>query len=359
MKGYTDFNAYCATVSGLSFTDYLTFAQDHIRSVRERAGVGHDPETVAMNAPFEYRPASFDGKRAVLLIHGFLTCPYIMRSLATWYVNQGFLVRAIVLPGHGTVPGELQYATFEHWQQIVNYGIESLKPEASEIHLGGYSLGATLACLASMRHTIKSLTLLSPALGISRSAFLLPIVSKLPLKQTQWLCRLKENDLATYRSIPIFGAWQVLRAIRALHTALYNIQLPCFVVISKEDTTVRAKPVIQYFKYNHNPLSYLRIYSKTKPQYPRPTPRVDVIHSSLLDPQVLDIAHIAIPVAPNDPYYGKQGLQKGVLPEKALFGENSKHNLRQQYFYRLSYNPDFDGMTKKLGEFYKSSLATA
>jgi len=265
-------------------------------------------------------------------------------------------VRALVLPGHGTVPGELQYATFEHWQTMLNYGIESLQKEASEIHLCGYSLGATLACLASMRYPIKTLTLLSPAFGITKSAFLLGPLAKLPVASAQWVCRLKENDLATYRSIPTFGAWQVLRALRCLNAQLTNIQLPCFIVVSQEDTTIRPKPVLRYFKYNHNPRSYLRIYSKTKPKSPRPTPRIEIIHSSLLDPQVLDISHISIPVSPADPYYGRQGKQKGTLPEKALFGENSKYNLRQQHFYRLSYNPDFEEMTNKLREFYSERL---
>jgi esterase/lipase len=347
--GYTDFDLYCQQAFSLPFTNYITFCEHHIQQVRQQAGVAHDAQTIAMNAPFEYRPEKYDGKRAVLLIHGFLTCPYIMRSIGQVYLQQGFLVRSILLPGHGTVPGELKNVDLEYWQQAVEYGIESLKRETKEIHLCGYSLGATLACLSTQRHTITSLTLLSPAFGITRSAYLLPFTSKVNLEMMQWVCKLQEDDLATYRSISAHGAWQVLRAIRLLTPHLLQIQLPCFVAASCEDSTVKIKPILRFFKNNKNTRSHLRLYCKIQKK-PTDT-RMESVHSSLLEKYVLDISHIAIPVAPEDAYYGRNGKQKGTLPEKYVLGEKNKYNLRQPNFYRLSYNPDFAAMAEKLKAF--------
>ncbi len=349
LSGYTDFNRYCQDAFTLSFADYITFTQQHIRDVRQQAGAAHDEATVLMNAPYEYRPASYDGKRGVLLIHGFLTCPYLMRSVAQLYLQQGFLVRSILLPGHGTVAGELKNVTVEQWQQAVDYGIYSLQTEAEEIHLCGYSLGATLACLATREHNIKSLTLLSPAFGITKSAALLAFTTKLHFEAAQWICKLKEDDLATYHSIAANGAWQVLRAIRLLRPHLNDIQLPCFIAASFEDSTVKVKPILRFLQSNTNPNTYLRIYCKTQHRFK--DPRIETIHSSTLEPHVLDMSHIAVPVAPEDVYYGKNGAQKGILPEKYVFGEKSKYNLRQPNFYRLSYNPNFMGMAQKLRAF--------
>ncbi|MDF2530131.1 MAG: hypothetical protein K0Q57_1011, partial [Gammaproteobacteria bacterium] len=209
-KPYTDYDQYCKQAFSLSFADYIEFASRHIEQVRAMAKLPSTPDVISMNAPFEIIPENYQGKQAVLLIHGFIASPYVMRAIGQYFAEKGFLVRAILLPGHGSSPGELLNSKLEHWQQAVNYGIESLLTEAEEVHLCGFSLGGTLADLASYRYHIKSLIKLAPAYGISRLSALLPSLTSIQLSRLlpflQWNIVSLENNLAAYCAFPLYGA---------------------------------------------------------------------------------------------------------------------------------------------------------
>ena len=66
-------------------------------------------------APFELaperrrcgRPADGGYEKAALLIHDLGGTSYEMRDVARAFADACYLVRAILLPGHGTVPGDL------------------------------------------------------------------------------------------------------------------------------------------------------------------------------------------------------------------------------------------------------------
>lgn len=340
----------------LAFSTYVKQAASLIETRRKAANFPHSETVVKMNSPFERRPEGFNGQRAVLLIHGFLTCPYILRGIGETFVQQGFLVRSILLPGHGTIPGDLCTATLEQWQATVDYGIRSLQKEAKEIHLCGYSLGATLACLAAYRHPIKSLTLLSPAFGITPWVKVLaPLVQ---LHKTRlfplgrWVSTTTENDDATYHSVATRGAHEVARAIQLLQQQLRQQPqtLPCFIVASVDDATVRIKPILRYFSQNANPESWMRLYARDIKGYQGK--KMEVIPSLLIDTHVVDISHIAIPVSPIDPYYGAHGHYLKDWPKDVWMGELTRRNVhKHQPFRRLTYNPDFRGMTERLQQF--------
>ena len=66
------------------------------------------------NAPFELKPSGGyhagrekPYRRGVLLTHGLTDSPYFMRHLAAFFQENGFSVMAVLLPGHGTRPGDL------------------------------------------------------------------------------------------------------------------------------------------------------------------------------------------------------------------------------------------------------------
>ena len=73
------------------------------------------PDVVEDRAPFELVPErgrcprGADGRhaRAALLLHDLGGTPYEMRDIARAFAADCYLVRAVLLPGHGTVPGDL------------------------------------------------------------------------------------------------------------------------------------------------------------------------------------------------------------------------------------------------------------
>ncbi len=86
-----------------------------------------------------------DGRRGVLLLHGFAGTPPEMRPLAEALVGRGFVVHAPLLAGHGTTPEEMELTTHRDWIASAERGLAELQERCQAVGLAGQSMGATLA----------------------------------------------------------------------------------------------------------------------------------------------------------------------------------------------------------------------
>jgi hypothetical protein len=114
------------SVSGgrLSFADYVARNRAMLRRVH--AGAADLDRIIDGNAPFELAPLPGFApgqqkayRRGVLLTHGLSDSPYTMRHLAEFFRQNGFRVMAILLPGHGTQPGDLLDVTWQEWAKAL------------------------------------------------------------------------------------------------------------------------------------------------------------------------------------------------------------------------------------------------
>ena len=89
---------------------------------RYRTGNDAYPEkpTGNLNRSNQMRPAVVKG--GVLLLHGMTDSPYTLRHLATMFHAKGFYVLNLRLPGHGTIPAELDRLEWQDWQAAVKLG---------------------------------------------------------------------------------------------------------------------------------------------------------------------------------------------------------------------------------------------
>ena len=71
--------------------------------------------------------------------------PFMMRDIGEYFKEKSFLVRSILLPGHGTVPGDLTNISYEKWIEAVQYGINSFEKETENLYIAGFSTGGALA----------------------------------------------------------------------------------------------------------------------------------------------------------------------------------------------------------------------
>ena len=119
-------------------------------------------------------------KGAVVLLHGLTDTPYSLRHVADLYRQRGFVVIAIRLPAHGTVPSALSNVHWRDWIAATRLAVREAKrltsPEAP-LHLVGFSNGGALA----MKYTLDTLDdpnlakpqqviLISPMIGVTRFA---------------------------------------------------------------------------------------------------------------------------------------------------------------------------------------------
>lgn len=363
-----------------TFPEYIAHARAMI--AQAHAGLGADELTKVMegNAPFELKPAEgfAAGKeqtyrRGVLLVHGLTDSPYFMRHLAAIFQESGFRVMAVLLPGHGTQPGDLLDVCWQEWARVVAYGVEQLAREVDEVYLGGYSAGGALSIYQSLRDKrVRGLFLFAPALKISPRAawanfhrfysWLIPAA--------KWLNINPDRDRYKYESFPKNAAAQMYALTRALREKLAQmpVQIPIFTVMSQDDATVDAEAIIDFMALASHPSNKLVYYFSQADKIPaRILDKSDCVSAVFPEKKIVSSAHTALVLPGEDPYYGEQGeyrncthyypeeMEKYAACNDASVqlpqGEITDENLKSATLRRLTHNPNFAGLKIALRQF--------
>ncbi|MCE3238396.1 MAG: Thermostable monoacylglycerol lipase [Gammaproteobacteria bacterium] len=342
----------------LSFDDYIKESTKLITQCRVDLYSPHAQDIIAANAPFEFRPEKL-GSCGALLIHGLLDSPFSMKEIGLHLQSQGILSRAIVLPGHTTVPGALLNTDYHQWLQAVHYGITSLAKEVKHIFLIGFSTGASVALLHTLQNQvdIAGIILLSPVLKIySPFAALSQIFPR-----NGWFYRDKNetSDYARYRSIPFNAIYQVYRLTQAIKKEKPS-PLPLLFALSQEDNTVCSRTTLSYFKQQLHPKNHLILYSNT--QTKNNNPCITLRSSIYPEKYIRGFSHLALPISPNNLHYGEKNNS-----DHTAYGEFNplqisfnaflfKLKLSQYYYRRLMFNPDFDFLLQSIDQFIRTVL---
>lgn len=358
----------CFTGEGLSFADYVSRTQDMLRELH--ACKNEEEQIIAGNSPFELRPA--DGfekgrdkpyRRGVLLTHGLSDSPYHMRHLAAFFQRHGFRVLAVLLPGHGTQPGDLLHAHWREWAKTVAWGTDRLAEEADELYLAGFSAGAALSVLqAAHDQRVRGLFLFSPAFEITaraRWANLHKLYSWL-LPKAAWVNPMQDRDLYKYESFCKNAAAQMYALTQALPER--EIGIPVFAAASADDATVESSATLRFMQRATHPCSRLVWYSTERLE----RQKVEWVDSAVPERRILSSAHTAIVIPPEDEHYGEHGdyanclhyfaadkstFRACVAQQDAWSGEVIERNLKQGLLRRLMYNPHFAQMETSMLKF--------
>lgn len=367
----SDVNAIFAG-AGLAFAEYVYQTQNMLRKVH--AGKADLEKIVAGNAPFELFPSADFPKgqkkpyrRGVLLTHGLSDSPYHMRHLANFFQRNGFRVMVILLPGHGTQPGDLLEVRWQEWAKAVSYGADCLDAEVDELYLAGYSAGGALSVLQAQRDTrVSGLFLFSPAFEItSRAAWanLHKLYSWL-FPRAAWLSVNDDHDLFKYESFCKNAAAQMYKLLRALPQRAVTI--PVFAVASADDTTVHSAATLCFMRRAIYPANKLLWYATER----FVQSNTEWVNSALPEKRILSSAHTAIVLPPEDAHYGATGGYANCLhylphdpkgfaacmaqAEAVWHGEIHSRNLQQGLVRRLMYNPHYAAMEVSLKQFIES-----
>lgn len=322
-------------------------------------------------APFEYLPAdtcSDSEVKGVLLIHGLLDTAYALQDIGRALQNHCFLVRGILLPGHGTRPADLIGIERQQWIDSVAFGIRSLKKDANDIYVLGYSLGGTLALNAALNDPdIKGVILIAPALEVAYSW--LASQSLWYRYFSNWVDVDPHLIPVRYQSMPTDAIAQTYLLSRQVQSKLGQspFSRPVFLLLSATDLVIDAEDVLEIFtKSLTSSQNRTWVYGQTETSLE--DPRIQVIEAFLPDQKILNYSHIAMPYAPDNPVFGKAGSHKecglhiGLVPqEEAKLCMKRETNWKgevgsteeTQYLpiQRLTYNPQFREMTKAIQNF--------
>jgi esterase/lipase len=367
--------------SQLPFADYVALSRDMLRKAHSALGDSDLEKIVDGNAPFELKPpAGFPSgqnrtyQRGVLLTHGLSDSPYFMRHLAAFFQQNGFRVMAILLPGHGTQPGDLLDIKWQEWARAVAYGADRLAEEADEVFLAGYSAGATLSVYQSLRDKrVHGLFLFSPAFQVSpRAAFasLHKSYSWL-IPPGKWLDIKPDHDIYKYESFPKNAASQIYALTRKLESQLrqHALDIPVFAAASEDDMTVNASATIEFFTRAHHPSSKLVLFTTDPAKHLPgvPAEKLELVNSVMPEQNIISSAHTSIVLPDDDAHYGVPGEYSNCAhyyPDdmekysacmaraaRILQGEITERNLKAGILRRLMYNPNFAALKVSMRQF--------
>lgn len=203
---------------------------------------------------------------AVVLLHGLTDSPYSLRHIARRYAANGFVVVAIRLPGHGTVPAGLSHVEWEDWMAATRLAVREARrwiDPSAPLHLVGFSNGGALAVKYALDALEDKqlarpdrLILISPMIGITRFARLAGVAgwpAALPaFAKTAWLSIVPEFNPFKYNSFPVNGGRQSFRLTQALqdqigrmaNTSGLNGLAPILTFQSVLDFTVSTRAIV-------------------------------------------------------------------------------------------------------------------
>ncbi|WDE05120.1 alpha/beta fold hydrolase [Thalassomonas viridans] len=339
------------------------------------------PEVSRLVAPFELRQDK-PGK-AILLIHGLTDSPFMFHDLAHFYYQQGFTVRTLLLPGHGTAASDLLDVELGQWQQAADYGISRMLTDFDQVYLGGFSTGGALILDYLLRQNaaddrIKGVFMWSPASkAYSGLAWLAQYLDYLPM--LDWLDLDADIDFAKYESFPYNAAAQVNRLMQHLakttpanKSKLKNI--PLFVVASEHDRTIDTRATLDIIGWwqqgdKAEPATLMYFGDKQTAADKLP-PSVTLVVPECRKNQacshIADIAHTAPVNAPDNPHYGLTALYRNCThylsdPQRyrlcktsgqVILGEKTEENLNGELpLQRLTFNPYYRQMLDLMRQF--------
>lgn len=343
----------------LSFDNYINLMQNIILESRQDLNDEDAGKIILANSPFSFKPQyPAKVKNGLLLIHGLYDSPFYLKDLGNHFHKKGYLVNAILLPGHGTVPGDLLDLDHREWLKAVRYGIAKLTEECENIFLAGYSLGGLLVLndiLNNREDKIKGILLFAPAI---KPKYLLSTLLAKYHKLFTWVSPYakwyritrQNNNYAKYTSYTFNAGYQVCKIMDTTNTLLIqkNVQVPIFLAISSDDETISYQAILSFFMQQPHPKNKLLIYTNYAHQFD--DKRVITKSSYFPHMNIISFSHSCLTISPDNPLLGFSGehLNKGIY-----LGATTKINFKK-YISKLSYNPDFENLLNQLDEFLAS-----
>ncbi|EOD79475.1 Lysophospholipase [Grimontia indica] len=329
---------------------------------QNRVFLTDDKQTeIDANAPFELAPKDqVTPTKGVLFVHGLGDSPFYFRDIANVLSEQGFLVRTVLLPGHGSRPGDLILPTFDDWKRVVQHHAELLANDVDEIWLGGFSTGANLVTAYAAQHNdIDGLLLFSPAMAPKDSLHVIAPVANYFL---DWLdVDPHEDNYTRYATLATNGAALFSESVSEVNDQLSEMpyRKPVLMVISESDSVLDSAETIDLFKSSFlHPQSRFVWYGDGKITGDT---RIISLASSIPEQRISTFSHMSVLFSPTNEYYGKNGSQlvcdNGQSEEAEKACPNSDELWYSSYDYleegkihaRLTWNPYFSELAETIG----------
>lgn len=273
------------------------------------------PEEIEWNGPQEWRPALPADERprgGVLLVHGLGDSPFSVSEIGAELSRRGWLVRTLLLPGHGGEPADLLNARAKDWRRLVAAQAKIIEADtgAGPVFLGGFSMGANLALVvAADDPRVAGLLLFSPAFE-SRTSYDWAARWVAPFKP--WLRKpvpgVAQQTPVRYSNVPTNGFAQFYKTSKWARSVLAGrgYAKPVLIVAAERDSVVNVQRVAEFFVNGiKHPESRLIWYGANPPG--TADARVIVRTDYLPEQRISNFSHMGVLYSPKNPQYGIHG----------------------------------------------------
>ncbi len=197
-----------------------------------------DPEAV--------RPWTLgEGRRGVLLLHGFAGTPPELRRLGEHLAGHGFRCRGPALAGHATTPEELEATVRQDWIASAQAELDSLARDCDEVMVAGQSMGGAIALhLAATDLRIAAVaTLAAPVWLSSLASRVVPVARRLirwqsPGRDIDLYDLAATDELYSHGRRPMRSIHEFVRLIGEVRDELVAIRAPVLVLHGGRDRTI-------------------------------------------------------------------------------------------------------------------------
>ncbi|MGV2987726.1 alpha/beta hydrolase [Vibrio sp. E150_011] len=332
-----------------TFDAYLTETRTWLMENRDFKTPDHQTE-LNLNSPFELIPDKPNGE-AVLLVHGLGDSPYSFHDVAHHLVNKGYLVRAVLLSGHGSKAGDLVLSRYNDWNAIVAHHVSLLKNDYPTLWLGGYSTGANLVTsLALNDSSISGLVLFSPAFKPKSEAVK---YAQLASYFVTWADQDLEDNPLRYNSLPMNGASAYYQTSQMVREALsiQSFTKPTMMVLSETDSIIDTQAAAKWFNSHFTHPNNALIWQGSTPPEGN-----NIIRQTMPRPDlnISNASHMGMLFSQNNPYYGINGSvkicdngQNDVNTDRCMNGDETWYSAwgyqeKDKIHARLTFNPYFN-----------------
>lgn len=188
-------------------------------------------------------------KIALLFIHGFTASPSELYPTAQILHNSyNCTVDALLLPGHGTSPEEMNKTVWQDWFAAVEKELRLLLDTYEKVFVAGLSMGGMLALYAGIHiKDIRGIVSINapiylkyPVLRIL-APFIQHYYSYVPKKSPGHLKSLKKEGRFAYDDVPIKAFLSMMEFRDTLVKELDKVNTPLLLMQSRLDESVNRK----------------------------------------------------------------------------------------------------------------------
>ncbi|MBU0615465.1 MAG: alpha/beta hydrolase [Nanoarchaeota archaeon] len=204
-----------------------------IGCVAPAAFLGDNPE----NQPFDY----LGSDTCILLTHGFAGTPWEVKELGQYLNDQGYTVKGILLPGHGTTAHDLSQTTWQEWYSKLEQAYLELKPSCTNIFAGGVSTGASLSLYLAENYNISGIILMDTIIYPVNTYAYYTNILKYFVRYKKNTRLIEDEEQYYYTHKPVAAVNQLMRFIGVLKKDISKVTEPALIIHYDNDYTSKPK----------------------------------------------------------------------------------------------------------------------